>query len=93
MSEITLIKPYRQSETLRLYTETDIVELLRSDSYAELINDLRSYYPMLELRREADGSVSGSDLIANKLPRICFASKMENRNRQRVTLGDRKSVV
>ena len=87
MSEITLIKPYRQSETLRLYTQTDIVELLRSDSYAELINDLRSYYPMLELRREADGSVSGSDLIANKLPRICFASKMENRNRQRVTLG------
>ena len=87
MEKITLIKAYRQNETMRLLGLTDILEQIRSRAYEEATQMIRNAYPMLDLRREADGSVSGASAILNKLPRICFASALTNRNHQRVNLG------
>ena len=87
MAKITLIKPYRQTETLRLYEMADLVELIRNGEFSSLVDDVRSYYPMMRMQREADGTMSGGYVMIDKLPRICFASEMENRNHQRVMLG------
>ena len=87
MAKITLIKPYRQTETLRLYELADLVELIRNGEFSSLVDDVRSYYPMMRMQREADGTMSGGYVMIDKLPRICFASEMENRNHQRVMLG------
>ena len=87
MAKITLMKPYRQIETLRLFELTDILNVIRSGEYKEVVVQLRRAYPVLDLRREADGQVSGASLLLGKLPRICFASEMENRNKQRVNRG------
>ena len=87
MAKITLIKPYRQTETLRIYELADLAELLRNGEFRELVDDVRSYYPMFQMQREADGKMSSGYPVIDKLPRICFASEMENRNHQRVTLG------
>ena len=87
MAKITLVKNYRQTETLRLLEMTDLVEMIRRSDYAETVNGLRANYPILTLSREADGQVSGGDFILSKLPRVCFASELENRNRQRVNRG------
>jgi hypothetical protein len=86
MTRVTLLKTYRQTETLRLYEVNELVEMIRGGEYREVTDTLRQYYPVLEMTREADGSVSGIDKLTSKLPRVCFASTMENRNRQRVTL-------
>ena len=87
MAKITLIKNYRQTETLRLMELTDLLDQIRSDVFGETVRMVRNAYPLLDLRREADGSVSGASVILDKLPRICFASEMENRNKQRVNKG------
>ena len=87
MAEITLMKPYRQGETLRLYSLTDIVELIRSSEYKSVVDELRNYYPVYQLERQADGVVTGAGRLTSKLPRICFSSEMENRNRQRINKG------
>ena len=87
MAKITLIRPYRQTESLRLYELTDLVELIRNGEFQGMVNDVRSYFPVFKIQREADGRMSGGYQQIEKLPRICFASEMENRNHQRVVLG------
>ena len=87
MTKITLIKNYRQTETLRVLELTDIVEMIGGNEYRQVVDELRRLYPVFDLTRQADGSVSGADMTIAKLPRICFASEMENRNHQRLTLG------
>lgn len=87
MTKVTLLKPYRQSETLRVLELTDIVELIRGTEYRQIVDEFRRLYPVFDLTRQNDGTVSGADMTIGKLPRICFASEMENRNHQRVTLG------
>ena len=87
MTRITLLKPYRQQETLRALELTDIVEMIRGNEYRQVVDELRRLYPVFDLTRQPDGTVAGADMTINKLPRLCFASEMENRNHQRVTLG------
>ena len=87
MAKITLMKPYRQTETLSLLELTDLVSLIRGDEYRTVVDELRKLYPVLDLQREADGSVTGAEKVLRDLPRICFASELSNRNHQRVTLG------
>ena len=87
MAKITLVKSYRQAETLRLLELTDLVEIIRQGEYKEAVNAMRVNYPIFTLEREADGKVRGADMILEKLPRVCFASELENRNKQRVSRG------
>ena len=87
MTRITLIKPYRQTETLRVLELTDIVEMVCGNEFCHVVDELRRLYPVFDLTRQPDGSVSGADMTIGKLPRVCFATEMENRNHQRVTLG------
>ena len=87
MTKITLLKPYRQQETLRVLELTDVIEMIRGNEYRQVVDELRRLYPVFDLTRQPDGSVTGADMTINKLPRLCFASVMENRNHQRVTLG------
>ena len=87
MEQVTIIKPYRKTETLRLTELTDVLNLIRNGEYHDVVGQLRSAYPLLDLERKADGQMSGASLFLDKLPRVCFASEIENRNKQRVTLG------
>ena len=87
MTKITLMKPYRQTETLRVYEVADMVEVIRYGEYRHIVEECRRLYPTFSLRREADGVIIGAPYVTGKLPRICFASEMENRNHQRVRLG------
>ena len=86
MTKITLIKNYRQTETLRVLELTDIVEMIGGNEYRQVVDELRRLYPVFDLTRQADGSVSVADMTIAKLPRICFASEMENRKKQRRNL-------
>ena len=87
MAKITLMKPYRQTETLRLYDLADMVEVIRNGEYRHVVEACRRLYPVYNLHREPDGVVTGAPYVTGKLPRICFSSEMENRNHQRVTLA------
>ena len=80
MNKITILKSTRGKETLRLTDVTTLAESIRSLEYETEVNDLRRLYPILKLERRDDGSLSGANNFTGKIPRVCFASTLENRN-------------
>jgi hypothetical protein len=64
-----------------------LAESIRTLEYEAEVNDLRRLYPILKLERRDDGSLSGANNFTGKIPRICFASTLENRNHQRMNRG------
>ena len=87
MNKITILKSTRGKETLRLTDVMTLAESIRTLEYEAEVNDLRRLYPILKLERRDDGSLSGANNFTGKIPRICFASTLENRNHQRMNRG------
>ena len=75
MTRITIMKDYRNTETLRQLELDQVVESIRTCEYAEAVGLLRSLTLVYGLKREADGSMSGAENITSRLPRVCFASE------------------
>ena len=87
MNKITILKSTRGKETLRLTDVMTLAESIRTLEYEAEVNDLRRLYPILKLERRDDGSLSGANNFTGKIPRVCFASTLENRNHQRMNRG------
>ena len=87
MTKVTIVKNYRNMETLRITDLSEIVRLIQSCEYHDAVMDVMGISLYTELRRREDGSVWGASNFTDKVPRVCFASAMENRNRQRVRKG------
>ena len=87
MTKVTIVKNYRNMETLRITDLSEIVHLIQSCEYHDAVMDVMGISLYTELRRREDGSVWGASNFTDKVPRVCFASAMENRNRQRVRKG------
>ena len=87
MTKVTLLKSYRNTETLRVVDLQTLVEDIKTQVYHPEVKELRDIYPLLKLERTDDGSVSGAEDCTRKIPRICFATLLENRNHQRVNKG------
>ena len=84
MKEITIIKNSRGAETLRATELHVLAEAIRSEEYQKEVNNLRTYYPLMSKERNEDGTLAGAEEQTRRLPRLCFASLLENRNQQRV---------
>ena len=84
MTKITIVKNYRNAETLKVLELSEAVRIIQQGEYAKAIDMVRGISLHTELRRRDDGSVEGANTFTDKVPRICFASEMENRNHQRI---------
>ena len=84
MTKVTIVKNYRNMETLRVIDLSEIVRLIQSCEYHDAVMDVMGISLYTELKRQDDGSVWGANNFTDKVPRVCFASVMENRNRKRV---------
>ena len=84
MQKVTMVKSGRKSETLRLVEMGMLVDIILQQEYMNEVNEVRRLYPVLNLHREEDGSLSGAANFTDKIPRVCFASQLENRNHQRL---------
>jgi len=85
---ITLIKNYRNKETLRLLEQQEVAELIRSGAYQEQVCEFRSIWPLMtSTTRNGDGTLDDKDIWPKELPRICFALEQENRRGERITKG------
>ena len=87
MTRITMIKKQGSKETLRLTTIEELAEQIRQRKYAEQVQRLRTYYPVLEIQHKADGEMEGIEEYTKSLPRLLFALEQENRQGQRTTLS------
>ena len=84
MSKVTIVKNYRNLETLRPMELEDVVKSILKCDYRETVGLVRHVAGYIELKRQEDGSMDGAQKYTNQLPRVCFASELENRKRLRV---------
>ena len=84
--KITLVRNYRETETLRVTTIDELVQSIVACEYKAEVDNLRRLYPLIALRRETDGRMTGANNYTDKIPRVCFASEMANRNHRRQRL-------
>ena len=86
--KITLIKNYRNRETLRLMTQQEVADMISSGEYEQQVLDFRRYYPTMTYATVgSNGTIEGYENWPKDLPRICFALEQENRNHELVTRG------
>ena len=85
MAKVTIIKNYRNTVTLRLTEMPEIVQIIQGQAYEQPCKELRDVYPLVEVRQKYDATDGLFQLYTKDIPRVCFASQMENRNKQRVT--------
>ena len=84
MTNISIIKHYRNRETLSLMSMEQLVESIRSSAFAEEVKGLRRFYPLMNGKRLEDGTYSVWSDVTKDLPRICFACQMEHRKGMRI---------
>ena len=84
--KVTLIKNYRNKETLRLVELQELVSVIRSGEYQEHVSNFRGVYPLADLKsRNQDGTLDSLPDWTKNLPRICFALQQENRMHECLT--------
>ena len=84
MSKVTIVKNYRNTVTLRQMDMSEIVQTIQGEAYGELCRELRRIYPLVEVRQKYDAMDGLFHLYTKDIPRVCFSSQMENRNKQRI---------
>ena len=85
---ITLIKSYRNKETLRLLELQEVAELISQGKYDTEVSTFRRDLPTMRYAHVSNnGTLEGYENWPKDLPRICFALEQENRNHELVTRG------
>ena len=85
---ITLIKNYRNKETLRLMEQREVADIIRSGEYEQQVEVFRRDLPTMTYASiGSNGTIEGYENWPKDLPRICFALEQENRNHELVTRG------
>ena len=84
--KVTIIKNYRNKETLRTSELQELASMMRSGEYQEQVSEFRHMYPLADFKsRHADGTLDSLPEWTKNLPRICFALEQEHRNHERIT--------
>ena len=84
MAKTTIIRQYRNTETLRQMELSEVVDNIRRQIYAAPCSELRQIYPLAEVEQRLVDSGGLTFNCMKDLPKVCFATAMENRNKQRV---------
>ena len=84
MNKVTIIKKYRNTETLKQLELQEVVDSIRNKVYREQCVVLRDMYPLAEAQQHFEPSDDYLSKYTKALPKVCFAAEMENRNKARV---------
>ena len=81
---VTIIKNYRNKETLRLTDLQQVIDDIRACTYQQAVDQLRHYFPLTGNERSPDGTIVRWMQFTRDLPRICFALEMETKGQNRL---------
>ena len=85
MTKVTILRNYRNAVTLKTMDLSEVVQVIQSQTYEKQCRELRQVYPYVEVRQIFESMDNVLYPYVKDLPRVCFSSLMENRNKQRVT--------
>ena len=87
-AKITIIKNYRNKETLRLVELQEVADTIRNGEMQEEVSEFRAKWPLMTFAdRNSDGTLTGYVNWPKNLPRICFALEQEHRKGELITRG------
>ena len=85
MTKVTILRNYRNAVTLKAMDLSAVVRAIQDQAYERQCRELRQVYPYVEVRQIFETMDNVLYPYVKDLPRVCFSSLMENRNKQRVT--------
>lgn len=85
--KITIIKTKGTKETLTRMELDDVVKEIAGGQYIDEVHRLRELYPLMRATRTEDGQVKTDFDLKLTLPRLCFATEMQQLK------GDRKRLA
>ena len=80
--KVTLLKPYRKTETVKRVELEEVVRIIADCDTIDEVHRIRQYYHLMNPHRHDDGRVSTNFAGGVGLPRVCFSSEFENRNKE-----------
>ena len=80
--KVTLLKPYRKTETVKRVELEEVVRMIADCDTIDEVHRIRQYYHLMNPHRHDDGQVSTNFAGGVGLPRVCFSSEFENRNKE-----------
>ncbi len=84
MDNVTIIKKYRNRDTLGELELTEVVRKIKRQVYEVVCHELRKIYPLEAVHKRFGKTEKPSNPWTELLPDICFSAVFLNRNRQRV---------
>ena len=87
MTKVTIFKKYRKTYTLRQLELSEVIRSIQSGEYQQDVNALRELSYITDLSHQDDERMADQSANPIRLPRVCFASVMENWKRQRISKG------
>ena len=85
---ITLVKSYRNKETLRLVELREVAEMISRGEYDAAVGTFRRDLPSMRyVSVSSNGTLEGYENWPKDLPRICFTLEQENRHHELITKG------
>ena len=84
MANVTIIKKYRNRETLGELELTKVVGKIKRQVYEVVCHELRKTYPLEAVQKRFGKTEIPSHPWTELLPKICFSAVVLNRNKQRI---------
>lgn len=83
-TKVTIIKYYRNKQTLRLMPLQEVVDSIRNCQYKNEVDELRRVFPLIKGKRGAVGTLTAWTQFTKQLPRICFTLSMNTTGQNRL---------
>ncbi len=93
LMKITVIKPYRKTETLSRVELKEVVRMIADGDVTDEVHRVRELYHLMNIRRQDDGQVTTNFVGGVTLPRLCFAAEYVSSNKERRMLTYNGLVV
>lgn len=84
MTNVTIIKKYRDRETLGELALTEVVRKIKRQVYEVICRNLQETYPLETVQKRFGDKEASGNPWKELLPKICFSAVILNRNKQRV---------
>ena len=85
--KVTIIRQYRDRETLKLYELSTIVNNIRAEVFGRTCREIRQEYPLTEVQQRLGDMDTAESEVAKRLPRVCFSAEILNRRKRQEVLA------
>ncbi len=84
MAKLTIVRRYRNTETLGEVELTEVARRIRQQTYLPLCGEIRRHYPLAQAQQKLNEPAGWLSVWTKDLPKVCFSATFLNRNKRQV---------